>query len=89
MQQELTDQLTAPGKTIDVRNIPRSMRHPLIFGTFDRLAPGESFCVVSDHDPRPLRYLFDVKYLGAFSWEYVETGPSIWRVCVGRAAEAA
>jgi uncharacterized protein (DUF2249 family) len=74
--------------TIDVRTIPRSARHPLIFDTFERLGPGEFFCVVSDHDPRPLRYLFDVKHLGAFTWDYVETGPDVWRVCVGRAAEA-
>ncbi len=72
------------GMTIDVRAIPRPARHPLIFDTFDRLAPGEFFCVVSDHDPRPLRYLFDVKCLGAFTWDYVEAGPNVWRVCIGR-----
>ncbi|MEZ2145078.1 DUF2249 domain-containing protein [Bradyrhizobium sp. DN5] len=84
MKQQITDQLTAPGTTIDVRSIPRTMRHPLIFDTFDQLAPGQFFHVVSDHDPRPLRYLFDVRYFNIFTWDYVETGPDIWRVRVGR-----
>lgn len=74
--------------TIDVRAIPRPTRHPLIFDTFDQLDLGEYFCVVSDHDPRPLHYLFDVRYPGAFTWDYVEKGPDVWRVCVGRAAQA-
>jgi uncharacterized protein (DUF2249 family) len=87
MKQELAKQSTAADKTIDVRNIPRPMRHPLIFDTFDRLAAGEFFCIVSDHDPRPLRYLFDVKYPGAFTWDYVEKGPDVWRVSIGRAAQ--
>jgi uncharacterized protein (DUF2249 family) len=73
--------------TIDVRAIPRPARHPLIFDTFDRLALGEFFYVVSDHDPRPLHYLFDVKYRGAFTWDYVEKGPDVWRVRVGRASQ--
>ncbi|MBR0712367.1 DUF2249 domain-containing protein [Bradyrhizobium liaoningense] len=77
------------GAMIDVRTIPRPRRHPLIFGTFDRLDLGEFFCVVSDHDPRPLRYLFDVRYPGAFTWDYVERGPDVWRVCVGRSAPLA
>ncbi|WP_271566277.1 DUF2249 domain-containing protein [Bradyrhizobium sp. CCBAU 11386] len=61
----------------------------MIFDTFDRPGPGEFFCVVSDHDPRPLRYLSDVKQQGApLTLEYVETGPDVLHVCVGRAAEA-
>jgi len=86
-QQQLVDH-SPDGMTIDVRGIPRPARHPLIFDTFDRLGPGEFFCVVSDHDPRPLRYLFDVKCLSAFTWDYVETGPNVWRVCIGRPTEA-
>ncbi|MET0708822.1 MAG: DUF2249 domain-containing protein [Tardiphaga sp.] len=74
--------------TIDVRPIPRPMRHPLIFNTFDRLDRDESIHVVSDHDPRPLRYLFDVRYSGAFTWDYVEEGPDAWCVRIGRCAPA-
>ena len=86
MTQQLTDHPTAETTTIDVRSIPRPMRHPLIFNTFDRLDRDKSIHVVSDHDPRPLRYLFDVKYSGAFTWDYVEEGPDAWCVRIGRSA---
>ncbi|WP_439410335.1 DUF2249 domain-containing protein [Bradyrhizobium sp. DASA03030] len=86
-QQQLVDH-PRKEKTIDVRAIPRPARHPLIFGTFNRLDSGVSFCVVSDHDPRPLHYLFGVRHPGAFTWDYVERGPDVWRVCVGRTAHA-
>ncbi len=72
--------------TIDVRQIVRPMRHPLIFSTFDRIGPKGSLHIISDHDPRPLRYLFDVKYPGAFTWDYVESGPKVWRVRLAPAA---
>ncbi len=41
--------------TIDVRSIPGPQRHPLIFHTFDALAPGEALELVNDHDPFPLQ----------------------------------
>ena len=88
MMQQFTTDLTAKENTIDVRQIERPMRHPVIFDKFDRMGPGESFCIVSDHDPRPLRYMFDVKFPGDCRWEYVEEGPDVWRVRIGRAAEA-
>ncbi len=89
MTQQLRDHPTAEATTIDIRPIPRSMRHPLIFTSFDRLDGEGSVVVVSDHNPRPLRYLFDVKYPDAFTWDYVEEGPDVWRVRIGRAALAA
>jgi uncharacterized protein (DUF2249 family) len=70
--------------TIDVRRIARPMRHPTIFDVFNRIKPEGAFHIVSDHDPRPLRYLFDVKYPDAFTWDYVESGPDVWRVRLGR-----
>lgn len=72
-------------KTIlDVRQIPPAQRHPLIFGAFEELQPGKQFQLVNDHDPKPLFYQFSVERQGEFSWEYVEQGPSVWRVNIGR-----
>ena len=88
MMQQFTNYLTAKETTIDVRQIECPMRHPLIFNRFNRMDPHESFCIVSDHNPRPLRYMFDVKFPGGFTWEYVEEGPEVWRIRIGRAAEA-
>lgn len=71
-------------RTLDVRVIPPREKHPTIFSTFAGLAPGESFVLVNDHDPKPLRYQFDYEYAGQFGWEYLEEGPSVWRVEISR-----
>jgi uncharacterized protein (DUF2249 family) len=43
-------------KIVDVRTTAPAQRHPLIFSAFEALAPGESFVLVNDHDPKPLYY---------------------------------
>ncbi len=69
---------------IDVRDIEPRLRHSVIFGVFTRLYPGESFELVNDHDPRPLRRHFEMEHPGTFSWTYAESGPDVWRVRIGR-----
>jgi uncharacterized protein (DUF2249 family) len=69
---------------LDVRVIPPREKHPTIFHTFDALAPGESFILVNDHDPFPLRYQFEAERTGTFTWEYLEQGPQVWRVEISR-----
>lgn len=71
---------------IDVRQIVPRMRHPLIFQTYERLAPGEGFLLVNDHDPRPLFHQFSAEFPGEFDWTYQEQGPDVWRVRISRAA---
>lgn len=76
--------------TIDVREIPPRERHPLIFGTFDALAAGEALLLVNDHDPKPLFYQFQAESRGEFTWDYLENGPEVWQVRIGKpAADAA
>lgn len=69
---------------LDVRTIPPRERHPRIFALFDGLKPGEAFVLVNDHDPKPLFYQFQAERPGAFTWEYLEEGPEVWRVQIGR-----
>ncbi|MBA3854788.1 MAG: hemerythrin [Gemmatimonas sp.] len=69
---------------LDVRTIPPREKHATIFRTFDALAPGEQFTLVNDHDPVPLHYQFQTQRTGAFRWEYVERGPSVWLVEISR-----
>ena len=71
-------------RELDVRVIPPREKHPTIFQTFLALAPGESFVLVNDHDPKPLRYQFEFQYPGQFGWEYLEQGPTVWRVRISR-----
>jgi uncharacterized protein (DUF2249 family) len=59
-------------------------RHPAIFRLFDSLKPGEVMELTNDHDPRPLHYQFMMERENQFTWEYLEEGPEIWRVAIGK-----
>ena len=74
--------------TIDVRTIPPPQRHPLIFQTYEALAAGEAFLLVNDHDPKPLYYQFKFEREGQFTWDYLDAGPEVWRVRVGKPESA-
>jgi uncharacterized protein (DUF2249 family) len=71
-------------RVLDVRTVPHAVRHAQIFETFGALAPGAGFELVNDHDPKPLYYQFAAERPGTFTWEYLENGPEIWRVRIGR-----
>ena len=73
-------------RELDVRVIPPREKHPAIFQTFEALAPGEAFVLINDHDPFPLRYQFQAERSGQFSWDYLEQGPVVWRVRIGKVA---
>ncbi len=76
-----------PGdRPLDVREVIPRERHALIFNTFADLKPGQTFVLINDHDPRPLYYQFQAEHTGQFTWDYLEQGPDVWRVRVGRAA---
>lgn len=72
--------------TIDVREIPPRDRHPMIFATYGALKPGEALLLVNDHDPKPLLYQFQAEYANAVSWDYLEQGPDVWQVRIGKVA---
>jgi uncharacterized protein (DUF2249 family) len=70
---------------LDIRREPPATRHAVIFAKFDALEPGMGFELVNDHDPRPLYYQLSAEQPGTFTWDYLEEGPEIWRVRIGRA----
>lgn len=72
---------------LDVREIQPRVRHPLIFDTFANLTSGDSFILVNDHDPRPLFYQFSYEQPNQFTWDYLETGPDVWRVSIGKVTQ--
>jgi uncharacterized protein (DUF2249 family) len=80
----LRDGILQTPETLDVRPIPHGERHPRIFGIYARLRPGESFVLVNNHDPKPLRREFTATYPDQFGWEYLQAGPTEWRVRIGR-----
>lgn len=71
---------------LDVRPLRKPEKHPTIFRTYDALAVGESFVLVNNHDPRPLRDEFDVDHPGSHGWEYLEKGPDAWRIRISKLA---
>lgn len=73
---------------IDVRELPPAQRHQKIFQLVE-LAAGGSFILVNDHDPKPLYYQLEAEYPKQFSWTYLEKGPTVWRVEIGKLAKAA
>lgn len=75
---------TSEKPSIDVRTLAPQERHPAIFGMLHALAPGQAMVITSDHEPRPLHYQIEMRHPGEFRWEYLEEGPDVWRVEIGR-----
>ena len=72
---------------LDVRNDPPARRHQVIFETYDRLGAGAGFILVNDHDPKPLQYQLAAEHPDAYTWDYLEQGPQVWRVRIGKPPE--
>lgn len=73
---------------IDVRSLVPAQRHERIFQLVDALAAGGSFVLVNDHDPKPLYYQLEAEHPKQFSWTYLEKGPAVWRVEIGKLPNA-
>jgi uncharacterized protein (DUF2249 family)/iron-sulfur cluster repair protein YtfE (RIC family) len=69
---------------LDVRPLPHALRHEQIFGMVNQLERGQSFVLLNDHDPKPLRFQFEAQAPGQIGWEYLVQGPEIWRVRISR-----
>lgn len=69
---------------VNATEYPPQLKHKVIFETFDKLKPSESMLLVNDHDPVPLRYQFEAMHPGKFTWDYVEKGPDLFRVKIGK-----
>jgi uncharacterized protein (DUF2249 family) len=76
--------MPAQDQQLDVRQEIPARRHELIFDTYHALAPGNGFVLVNDHDPKPLYYQFAAEHPNQFEWDYLEQGPQVWRVRIGR-----
>lgn len=68
----------------DAREHPPRDKHRLIFETFDGLLSGTAMELTNDHDPRPLFYQLQAERPNQFTWEYLEEGPTVWRVAIGK-----
>ncbi|WP_029137427.1 DUF2249 domain-containing protein [Nakamurella lactea] len=80
---------TRSSRELDVRALRKPDKHPAIFGMFDTLAVGESFVLVNNHDPRHLHDEFERDRSGGYGWEYLDRGPTLWRIQISRLTAAA
>lgn len=71
---------------LDVRALRKPDKHPTIFDTYDALEVGGTFVLVNNHDPKHLREEFDVEHPRSYSWDYLEKGPQVWRIRIGKLA---
>jgi len=71
---------------LDVTQIEPRFKHPTIFNRFDDLTNGDAFVINNDHDPKPLYYQLLAERGQTFNWEYLESGPEIWRVKIQKKA---
>lgn len=69
---------------LDIRSEPPARRHELIFARYHDLGASEGFVLVNDHDPKPLQYQFAAEHEGQYTWDYLESGPEVWKVRIGK-----
>lgn len=74
---------------LDVRQMRKPDKHPAIFARYRALDLGEGFDLVNNHDPVHLRDEFESEYPGSFGWEYLESGPQVWRIRISKLSAAA
>jgi len=73
---------------LDLRDVARPFRHPLVFQTFDGLGLRDVFDLITDHDPMPLHTQMDATRPGQANWAYIERGPDVFRIRIRRIALA-
>jgi uncharacterized protein (DUF2249 family) len=70
---------------VDVREYERKDKQRAIFEVFDNLEPGQFMELINDHDPVRLKETrFEVDKKGEYTWEYLESGPEVWRIAIGK-----
>lgn len=67
-------------RVIKVAEIDPRVRHTIIMQLFANLDAKSSLQLVSDHDPRPLRFQLESLHGSRCDWNYLEQGPDVWRV---------
>jgi uncharacterized protein (DUF2249 family) len=92
MCEDVINKEDVPNKALeqlDVRDLDPAEREEMIFDHIYELAFGTSFILVNDHSPELLLHQLETEFPGQFFWTHFETGPSVWRVEIGRREKAA
>lgn len=65
---------------LNVTLLEPRMKLPALLQQLDALAQGDAYCILNDHDPKPLYYQLIAERGHIFSWQYLEQGPQRWLV---------
>ncbi len=69
---------------LDVRWPPKPDKQPTTLATYADLPIGGSFALVNNRDPKHLHEEFEADDAGSYRWEYVEKGPTDWRIRISK-----
>ena len=69
---------------LDIRDIPHSTRHSVVFARLDEMGTEDRMIVLSEHEPTALRSQIDAWWPGEFDWSCQDTGPLGWRAQITR-----
>ncbi len=73
---------------LDVRSVAPRDRFETIMGAYEALEAGDLLDLTVDHDPECMYYtLAGTRGRDSFAFEYLEQGPSVWRVQVTKLRE--
>jgi uncharacterized protein (DUF2249 family) len=75
-------------KIFDAVPLPCTIKHRQILERWHALPVGDYFVLQNDHDPVPLFYQFSAQFEGCFTWDYLERGPEVFAVRIGRVRAA-
>ncbi len=73
-----------PPYMLDVRPIAPQRTPPTVVATYNKLAPGESFILITDRKPTAVRAMLKAQTARGVGWRYMEAGPDVWRVRITR-----
>jgi uncharacterized protein (DUF2249 family) len=79
----------SPANEVDLRGLRPEQGHARALQLATKLTVGASFILVNDGDPKRLRHQFEAEYRHQFFWNYLQEGPRVWRVHIGRLQAAA
>lgn len=75
-----------PQQLIEVSQIPKSERHPLIFERYAQLAVGEVLGLLTDHEPQNLRHEFLRDHPGTHQWQAERLASGQFQVLITKLA---
>ena len=78
--------MAEPRIDLDVRNVEPKNRLETIMSAWSQLGTGDELWLTVDHDPKCMYYTLLADHgPEAFTFEYIEDGPTDWRVKVVKA----